>query len=90
MNRIRLLLVEDHELIRGGLRALLEQHPDITVVGEGASGEDALRLAETLDPDVVLMDLSMPGMNGLDATARLASQAQAVAVVSAELTARTQ
>lgn len=85
MNRIRLLLVEDHELIRGGLRALLEQHPDITVVGEGASGEDALQLAQTLDPDVVLMDLSMPGMNGLDATARLAGgrPARSVIVLSA-------
>lgn len=70
---IRVLLVDDHALIRAGLRALLERHPSITVVGEGACGDDALQLALELEPDVVLMDISMPGMNGLDATAMLAS-----------------
>lgn len=68
---IRVLLVDDHELIRSGLRALLEKHPHITVVGEGASGEDALELTLALDPDIVLMDVSMPGLNGLEATAML-------------------
>lgn len=71
MTQIRVLLVDDHELIRSGLRALLDRHPSIVVVGEGASGEEALNLTLELEPDVVLMDVSMPGMNGLDATAML-------------------
>lgn len=73
MTPIRVLLVDDHDLIRSGLRALLEQHPHIEIVGEGASGEDALQLTLELEPDVVLMDVSMPGMNGLDATSMLTS-----------------
>ncbi len=68
---ITLLIVDDHELVRRGIRTILAAQPDITVVGEASSGEEALKLAEQLAPDVVLMDLLMPGMNGVETTRRL-------------------
>lgn len=68
MDKIRLLLVDDHALLRSGLRALLSLEPDMDVVGEAGTGEEALELVPELEPDVVLMDLSMPGMGGLAAT----------------------
>jgi DNA-binding NarL/FixJ family response regulator len=67
----RVAIVDDHQLFREGLRALLEVWPDIEVVGEGENGFEALTLAEEKHPDVVLMDLSMPGMNGIEATRQL-------------------
>ncbi len=68
MPRIRVLLVDDHAILRAGLRALLETYPDIEVVGEAEDGEEAIRQVRELCPDVVLMDVAMPGMNGLVAT----------------------
>ncbi|HEY8588643.1 MAG TPA: response regulator transcription factor [Naasia sp.] len=68
---LRVLLVDDHPLLRHGLRALLEEVGGATVVGEASDGAEAIRLALELDPDVVVMDLVMPGMTGLDATRRL-------------------
>jgi DNA-binding NarL/FixJ family response regulator len=65
---IRILLVDDHAVLRAGLRALLEAELDLEVVGEAGTGEDALPMVERLAPDVVVMDLSMPGMGGLEAT----------------------
>jgi DNA-binding NarL/FixJ family response regulator len=65
---IRVLLVDDHALVRAGLAALLDATDDLTVVGEAADGEQAVELALNTTPDVVLMDLSMPGMDGIAAT----------------------
>lgn len=65
---IRVLIVDDHSLVREGTRAILERDPEIEVVGEAADGEEAVRLVGALDPDVVLMDIGLPGMSGLDAT----------------------
>lgn len=68
MSPIRVLLAEDHTIVREGLRLLLESQPDITVVAEAGSGQEAVRLAQAHHPDVIIMDLHMPEMNGLEAT----------------------
>lgn len=68
---IRVVLVDDHQIVRSGLKAVLSTAKDITVVGEGGTGKDALVLAERLDPHVIVMDLSMPDMDGLTATREL-------------------
>lgn len=68
---IRVVVVDDHALLRDGTRSLLEAHPDLQVVGEAASGELALALVNKLHPDVVLMDISLPEMNGIEVTRRL-------------------
>ncbi|MCM6762982.1 response regulator transcription factor [Rathayibacter sp. ZW T2_19] len=68
---IRVLIVDDHPLVRAGLAGLVRATEDLVLVGEAAGGEEALALATTLAPEVVLMDLSMPGMDGVEATARL-------------------
>ena len=70
---IRILLADDHAMLRSGLRALLEAEDDLEVVGEAGTGEEAVEMAEGLHPDVVVMDLSMPGIGGLEATRRIAS-----------------
>ncbi len=67
--RVRVLIVDDHPVVRTGLRGMLEGQPSLEVVGEAADGEEAIKLAEQLSPDVILMDLRMPGMNGVTATA---------------------
>ncbi|MBI2878940.1 MAG: response regulator transcription factor [Candidatus Rokubacteria bacterium] len=71
MGRIRVLLVDDHAVLRAGLRMLINAQPDMEVAGEAASGEEGLRLARELQPDVVLMDITMPGAGGIDATAEI-------------------
>jgi two-component system response regulator NreC len=68
---IRILIADDHGVLRAGLRALLNAEPDLEVVGEADDGDEALRLTRTLQPDIVLMDLSMPGCGGIEATQRL-------------------
>jgi len=71
MSSMRVLLADDHTLVRAGLRKLLESMPDIQVVGEVGDGLALLTLAAELQPHLVLMDIAMPGLNGLEATARL-------------------
>lgn len=65
---LRILVVDDHEVVRRGLKAVLEGHPGWQVVGEAASGREAIEKAGTLKPQVVILDMSMPGLNGLEAT----------------------
>lgn len=77
----RVLLVDDHKLVRAGIRALLEAMPDVQVVGEAGDGGEALDLARKCHPDIVLMDIAMKGMNGLDATARLRRDAPECRVI---------
>jgi two-component system response regulator NreC len=70
-NKLRILLAEDHETVRDGIRLIIESQPDMEVVGVAGDGREAIRLAEELKPDIVLMDISMPKLNGLLATAKL-------------------
>ena len=69
--RIRILLADDHAVLRAGLRALLAAQGDLEVVGEASDGAEAIRLTHALRPDVVVMDIGMPGVSGIDATARI-------------------
>jgi DNA-binding NarL/FixJ family response regulator len=82
MNPIRVLLVEDHETVREGLRLLLESQPDIEVVGEAADGRLAVEYTERFRPQVVIIDLSMPEMNGLAATQAIKHKNPETAVVA--------
>jgi len=68
MNKIKVLLAEDHTIVREGIRSLLESQMDIEVIGEAENGLDAVRKTQKLRPDVVIMDISMPTLNGIDAT----------------------
>lgn len=70
---IKILLVDDHRLLREGLRSLLEEQKDITVVGEAENGKHAVQLAAKLVPDIIIMDISMPGLNGINATCQISS-----------------
>ena len=68
MKRIRILLADDHTIVRAGIRSLLEKTAEFEVVAEAADGREALASALTASPDIVLMDVGLPGLNGLDAT----------------------
>jgi len=70
-DQIRILIADDHTIVRSGVRLLLEAEPDIKVVGEAIDGQEALVMVETAQPDVVLMDLTMPRMDGLEATRQI-------------------
>lgn len=78
---IRVVLVNDQELVRAGLRLILEAEADMDVVGEAGEGRRAVALEKHLDPDVVLMDVEMPGVNGLDATRSIVAECPGVNVV---------
>jgi two-component system invasion response regulator UvrY len=82
---IRLLLVDDHHLVRSGLRRLLDEEEDLEVVAEAASGEEALRLVRELEPEVGLVDVSMPGMGGLEDTRRLLSAHRKIKVIAVSM-----
>jgi DNA-binding NarL/FixJ family response regulator len=80
-NKITILLVDDHSLVRRGFRRILEDEPDMEVVGEAADGAEGVRLAADLHPQVVVMDCALPGMNGLDATRAILADAPNTAVL---------
>jgi DNA-binding NarL/FixJ family response regulator len=71
MEQISVILADDHAHFRAGLRALALAAPDIAIIGEAANGDEAISLAEALQPDVILMDINMPGVNGVEATRRI-------------------
>ena len=75
MSALRILIADDHEVVRKGIRSLLEAHPGWEVVAETANGRDAVSSAVRLKPDVALLDIAMPGLNGLDATRQILTDA---------------
>src|SRR3979411_602449 len=87
MSNIRVLLVDDHKLFRAGIRSLLQTLSDVEIVAEADDGREGLRQIEALRPDVVLMDIMMPGRNGLDATARVARNCPATRVIMLSMNA---
>lgn len=82
MSKIRLILVDDHQIVRAGLRMLFSAEPEVEIIGEASSGEEAVAMAEALRPDVVLMDLAMPGIGGAEATRRIKAAQPQVAVLA--------
>ena len=79
---IKILLADDHKLLREGLRALIEEQRNMTVVAEAEDGRSAVRLAAKLSPDIIVMDISMPGLNGIDATRRIAAESPGIKVIA--------
>jgi DNA-binding NarL/FixJ family response regulator len=82
MKKIRILIVDDHTVVRGGLRLFLLAFPDLELIGEASSGEMALELCKLQEPDVVIMDILMPGMNGIDATHQIRTKFPATQVIA--------
>lgn len=79
---VKLLLVDDHPIVRSGLRMLFLSEPGMTIVGEASSGQEAIEAVQRLHPDVVIMDVSMPGMNGIEATRRIKAAHPETAVLA--------
>jgi PAS domain S-box-containing protein len=78
---IRVLLADDHAMVRQGLRSVLDAYADVEVVGEAADGEEAIRLAQSLQPEIIVMDVNMPGIDGIEATRQLRHEQPTIAVV---------
>ena len=81
MSKVRVLLADDHEVVRNGLRYVIEREPHLEVSGEAENGRDAVRLAAELKPDVVVMDIAMPNLNGIEATAQITKHSPRTAVI---------
>ena len=81
MPQIRILIADDHQLFRDGLHGLLDAMPDLEVVGEAANGEETIALAASLQPNVILMDIKMPGLNGIAATREILAASPQIGIV---------
>ena len=78
---IRILIADDHLFYREGIKAMLQSNAQVTIIAEAGNGDDAVTLAETMQPDVILMDLKMPGLNGIEATRRVMARHPRIAVL---------
>jgi RNA polymerase sigma factor (sigma-70 family) len=81
MSQVRIFLADDHTVIRAGIRLVLERQPDLHVVGEASDGRETVNAIERLHPDVVVMDISMPSLNGIEATRQILANGVAVSIV---------
>jgi two-component system, NarL family, response regulator NreC len=81
MRKTRILVADDHQLMRSGLRLMLERQPDLSVVGEASDGREAVALAKSLKPEVVVMDIGMPNLNGIEAARQMTQENPQLAVV---------
>jgi len=81
MRKTRILLADDHQLMRSGVRLMLEREPDLAVVGEAADGREAVALAKSLKPEVVVMDIGMPNLNGIEAAHQMTQESPELAIV---------
>jgi len=79
---LRILLVDDHDIVREGLRSLIKGNPDMEVVGEAENGQKAVRLAQTLKPDIAIMDIGMPDLNGIEATRQMVKKVPGIKVIA--------
>ncbi len=79
--RATILLVDDHKLFRDGLRSMLDSHSNLVVVGEAGDGQSAIKLARDLQPDIVLMDITMPDLNGIEAARRITTETPSIKVI---------
>lgn len=79
---IRILIVDDHAVVRAGIQMLLESDPNFEIVGQGENGQDAIRLSQTQQPDVILMDITMPDMDGIEATQTIMKQRNAPSILA--------
>ena len=82
MTKLRILIAEDHETVREGIRLIIDSQDDMQVIGEAGNGREAIRLAQELEPDVLVMDVSMPELNGLKAAAKLKRVAPAIKILT--------
>lgn len=82
MNKIRVVIAEDHKTVREGLKMIVSTEPDVEVVGEAGDGHEAVRLVRELQPEIIIMDISMPGLNGLEASIELKKVAPAVKILT--------
>lgn len=81
MNPLRIVIVDDHPMFRYGIRTLFSTTPDLEVVGEAANGEEAIAIASSLSPDVMLMDIRMPGMSGVEVTRRMSAKSPSTRIL---------
>src|ERR1051326_1322408 len=85
MQKLTVLLADDHALVRSGMRALLEAQPDIEVVGEAGDGREAIKLARELNPDIAILDIAMPGLNGIDTLRQIFNATPTIKVLACSM-----